>query len=297
MRLGPDIDDLLAKAEAPASQADLDRLTRLVRDSLGIDLRPFKSAVVRQRLSHRIKELGLAGMGEYLDVLEGPDTSGERDKLISAITTNVTQFFREAHHFDLLAREVLPDLLDHARAGGRVRIWSAGCSSGQEPFSIAACILDLCPEAPRLDVKILATDVDAAVLTQARQGIYSGEEIQKLSQARRTALFGESVARDRLTIRPDVAGLVAFKRLNLVDPWPMRQAFDVIFCRNVAIYFDADLREQLWQRFVAALSARGRLFVGHSERILGPALAMLEHAGVTTYRKCSGPPSAPQSGP
>jgi len=297
VRLDPDIEDRATRAEAPASQADLDRLTRLVRDSLGIDLRPFKSAIVRQRLSHRIKELGLANLGEYLDVLEGPDTNSERDNLISAITTNVTQFFREAHHFELLSHDVLPGLLDHARAGGRVRLWSAGCSSGQEPFSIAACILDLCPEVPRLDLKILATDIDPAILAVARQAVFRSEEVQKLSQARRLALFGETAGRERLTIRADVADLVAFKRLNLVDPWPMRHSFDVIFCRNVAIYFDADLREQLWQRFVAALSEGGRLFVGHSERILGPALAQLEHAGVTTYRKRGGPLPAPQSGP
>ncbi|HVG47884.1 MAG TPA: CheR family methyltransferase, partial [Rubellimicrobium sp.] len=163
MRLAADFDDWSVRAEAPASHADLDRLSRLARESLGIDLRPFKSAILRQRLSHRIKELGLSGLGEYLDILEGPDTIGERDALISAITTNVTQFFREAHHFDLLARDVLPELLDRARSGGRVRLWSAGCSSGPEPYSIAACILRLCPEAPGLDLKILATDIDSAV--------------------------------------------------------------------------------------------------------------------------------------
>jgi chemotaxis protein methyltransferase CheR len=296
VRLARDLDDLLPKAEAPASPADLTRLASMVRESLGIDLRPFKSTIVLQRLTHRIKELGLRGMGDYLDLLEGPDANGERDKLISAITTNVTQFFRESHHFDLLAQDVLPSLLDRARAGGRVRLWSAGCSSGQEPFSIAASILDLCPEAPRLDIKVLATDVDAAVLGQAKQGTYGAEEVRKLPQARRLALFGDSAGVGSATVRADVSGLVAFKPLNLVDPWPMRHPFDVIFCRNVAIYFDANRREHLWQRFVAALSDGGRLFLGHSERVLGPALAQLEHAGVTTYRKRSGPLEAPQSG-
>lgn len=294
MRLAADCDD---RTEAPATHADLDRLSRLVRASLGVDLRPFKSAIIRQRLSRRIRELGLSGMGEYLDILEGPDPMGEQDKLISAITTNVTKFFRESHHFDLLAQDVLPRLLDQARSGGRVRLWSAGCSSGQEPFSIAAQILGLCPEAPGLDLKILATDVDATVLEQAKRRTYGGEEIRKLSQAQRVALFGDTGAGERVVVRADVAGLVAFKRLNLVEPWPMRHPFDVIFCRNVAIYFDADLREQLWQRFVAALRDGGRLFVGHSERVLGPALAQLEHAGVTTYRKRPGPPPAPQTGP
>lgn len=280
-----------------ASHADLARLARLVRGALGIDLQPFKSGIVQQRLAGRIAALGLSGFGAYLDLLEQPDSDTERDVLISAITTNVTQFFREAHHFDLLERRVLPDLVARARAGGRVRIWSAGCSSGQEPYSIAACILDLCPEAPRLDIKVLATDVDAHILVWAQRATYPEEEAQRLPAARRAALFGPAPLHSQARVRDDVVGLVAFKRLNLVDPWPMRRPCDAIFCRNVAIYFDPDVRERLWQRFLGTLADGGWLFIGHSERVLGPALAQVEHAGVTTYRKRpEDRPAAPHSG-
>lgn len=294
MSAAPDARERAPGAGA-AFEADLDRMAKLVREALGIDLRPFKSTIVRHRLAGRIRELGLPGLGAYLDLLEDPGATDERDRLISAITTNVTQFFRERHHFDALEREVLPDLLARARAGGRVRLWSAACSTGQEPYSIAACILSLCPEAPRLDVRILATDVDAEVLSQARRAAFAEEEVGQLPRSRRFVLFGDSAKGGEPTIRDEVSALVAFNRLNLVDPWPMRQPFDVIFCRNVAIYLDADVRERLWRRLVATLREGGYLFVGHAERIQGPALAHLDHAGVTTYRKRSGP-SAQQSG-
>ena len=286
----------LATDMEATSPADLDRLARLARETLGIDLRLFKSTIVHHRLCARIRELGLSSLGDYLDLLEGPGIGEQRDRLIAAITTNVTKFFREPHHFDTLERDVLPALLARARAGGRVRLWSAGCSSGQEPYSIAATVLGLCPEAPRLDVKVLATDIDAEVLAQARRTTYPGEEARHLPPARRLALFGPPQDGDRLSLRADVASLVSFHRLNLVDRWPMRQPFDAIFCRNVAIYLDPAVRERLWSRFVEVLRDGGYLFAGHSERVTGPALARLRHAGVTTYRKRPGPPAAEQTG-
>lgn len=277
------------------STADLDRLAQLARETLGIDLRPFKSTIIHHRLSNRIRELGLATLGDYLDLLEEPGDLDERDRLISAITTNVTKFFREPHHFDILERDVLPGLVARARAGGRVRLWSAGCSSGQEPYSIAACVLSLCPEATRLDVKILATDIDVEVLAQAQRATYPAEEVRQLSPARCLALFGAAPG-DRLNIRDDVASLVTFKRLNLIDRWPMQQPLDAIFCRNVAIYLEATVRERLWSRFLDALRDGGYLFAGHSERVLGPAQPQFRHAGVTTYRKRSAPLTAQQPG-
>ena len=276
------------EGSATATPADLHRLARLVRTFLGIDLQPCKSSVVRHRLEGRIRELGLTSLGDYLDLIERPWAEDERDNLISATTTNVTHFFREAHHFDMLEHDVLPRLVDQARAGGRVRIWSAGCSTGQEPFSIAACILGLCPEVAELDVKVLATDVDSDVLAQARGAVYPASEVRLLPQARRVALFGTTSPEGMIRIRDEVAGLVAFNRLNLVGSWPMKHPFDAIFCRNVAIYLNKTVREELWRRFADVLSDQGLLFIGHSERILGPALGRLEHAGVTAYRKRPG---------
>ncbi|EYD75093.1 Chemotaxis protein methyltransferase CheR [Rubellimicrobium mesophilum DSM 19309] len=296
MTLASETEPRPSKARADASRADLGRLARLAHDMLGIDLQPFKSTIVHHRLASRIRELGLAGLGEYLDLLESPGIGDERDRFISAVTTNVTKFFREPHHFDTLERDVLPALVARARAGGRVRLWSAGCSSGQEPYSIAACLLALCPEAPRLDVKILATDVDGEVLDRAKRARFPAEEVRHLSLARRHALFGPEPSGEALAMREDVASLVAFHRLNLVDRWPMRQPFDAIFCRNVAIYLDLAVRERLWLRFVEVLRDGGTLFAGHSERVLGPALAQLGHAGVTTYRKRPGTARAQPSG-
>jgi chemotaxis protein methyltransferase CheR len=277
-----------APEAAPTMAADLERLAVLVRASLGIDLQPRKSSVVRHRLEGRIRELGLSSLGDYLDLIEGAWAEGERDNLISATTTNVTHFFREAHHFDMLEQEVLPRLVARARAGHRLRIWSAGCSTGQEPFSIAACILDVCPEAAGLDVKVLATDIDPDVIARARLAVYPVTEVEALPQRRRIALFGQAKLDGPMKVRDDIVRLVAFNRLNLVESWPMRHPFDAIFCRNVAIYLEKSVRERLWRRFADVLSEDGLLFIGHSERILGPALGCLDHAGVTAYRRRPG---------
>ena len=272
-----------------ATSADLERLARVVRSSLGIDLQPAKSSVVRHRLGARMRELGLSSLGAYLDLIEAPWAEDERDKLISATTTNVTHFFREAHHFDMFERDVLPGLIEQAKAGGRVRIWSAGCSTGQEPFSVAACIVGLCPEAAQFDIRVLATDVDQGVLEQARDATYPVAEADLLPPERRRALFGESTHAGSAKIRDAVLGLVSFKRLNLVKTWPMKHPFDVIFCRNVAIYLDKTVREDLWRRFTDALRDGGVLFIGHSERVLGSAIERLDHAGTTAYRKRPAP--------
>ncbi|WP_368373049.1 protein-glutamate O-methyltransferase CheR [Rubellimicrobium arenae] len=273
------------------SPADGIRLSRLLRGLLGIDLPPSKAATVHHKLSGRIRQLGLATLGEYLDVIEGSGGRRERDILISAATTNVTQFFREAHHFEFLELEVLPALVARARQGARIRVWSAGCSTGQEPYSLAACILALCPEARDLDVRILATDVDQQVLGQAEQRSYPAEELQQLSPCRQSALFGHVSGAGPAIVRDEVSSLVTFNRLNLIDNWPMRRGFDIIFCRNVAIYLDRGVRERLWRRFADALNDAGYLIIGHSERVLGPALDCLEHVGITAYRKRAARPS------
>ena len=214
-----------------------------------------------------------------LGLVEG--TVGEADELLSegARIPSITRFFREPHHFEHLKTEVLPKLLQSARQGGRVRIWSAACSTGQEPYSIALTILSLMPDAPEYDIKILATDIDPNVVITARRGLYPGNEV---------ALIPADLARRWMEPRGDGAleageamrELVAFRELNLIGQWPMKGRFDVIFCRNVVIYFDEPTQHRIWGRFRGVLQPSGRLYVGHSERVTDDGF---RSDGLTTY--------------
>ena len=173
--------------------------------------------------------------------------------MLTALTTNVTRFFREPHHFDHLRDRVMPRLAETARRGGRVRLWSAACSSGQEPYSMAITVLAALPEAPELDVKILATDIDPTDPGRGARGRLLRRRHRARAPAaarawfRRTAMGGPRPWR----VSDEVRSLVAFRELNLIGEWPMQGRFDVIFCRNVVIYFDEPTQEQVWSRFVA----------------------------------------------
>ncbi len=269
--------------EYPFTDRDFGTIAEMVKRDYGLHLEPAKKSLVYSRLARRLRARGLSSFADYCRLLQS-EAGEERERMLSALTTNVTQFFREAHHFDLLAREVLPELIARARAGGRVRIWSAGCSSGQEPYSIAATVLELCPEASRLDLCILATDVDAEILARAEAGLYPAEELSGLSAPRQKQLFAEAAGSLR-QVRTDVRRLVRYRLLNLVGEWPMSGSFDAVFCRNVAIYFDKPTQERLWSRFGQRLGPGAFLFIGHSERLNGPAADDFVTAGVTAYRR------------
>lgn len=268
------------------SDADFARIAALVRRHLGITLADSKRPLVYSRLARRLRALRLDGFSAYLDLLASPEGGAEREELISAVTTNVTAFFRESHHFDTLRGAALPALIDRARAGGRVRLWSAGCASGEEAYSLAATLTAACPDACRRDIRILATDIDRAVLARAEAGLFPAEAARPLAPDLSRLIFprdGHGPA--GLTVAEPLRRLIRFRRLNLVEPWPMRGPFDVIFCRNVMIYFDRPAQEEIWQRLSALLAPGGWLMIGHSERVSGPALAGLTVAGITTYRK------------
>ena len=264
------------------SGADFRRIARTVQDEFGIFLPDVKKDLVYSRLLKRVRHLRLADFTAYCDLVESPAGNAERMEMLSALTTNVTNFFREMHHFDLLRDEVLPPLLQAARQGRRVRLWSAGCSSGQEPYSIALTVLSLLPDAARHDVRILATDVDPPVLGRARAGVYPATDGNAIPEAM-LSQFAE-ITSEGLRIGDAARALVTFAPLNLMSDWPMRSTFDVIFCRNVAIYFDAPTQVRLWQRFTAIMAPRAHLMIGHSERISGPADALLENVGFTAYQ-------------
>lgn len=265
--------------------ADFGRIARSVQGEFGIFLPEVKKDLVYSRLLRRVRNLRLPDFSAYCDLIESPAGTAERTEMLSALTTNVTNFFRESHHFDLLRSRILPPLLQAASKGARVRLWSAGCSSGQEPYSIAFTLLSLMPKAALHDIRILATDVDPKVIARARDGVYPVTDRDTIPEPMRSQ-FTKSGA-DGVQIGNAARELVTFATLNLMDDWPMRGSFDVIFCRNVAIYFDVPTQERLWQRFVGAMRPGAHLLIGHSERITGPSEARLENVGTTAYRLAS----------
>jgi len=262
------------------------RISALAMIEMGISLEDTKMALVRSRLIRRLRALKCKDFDDYCDIIERPG-SEERDHFITAITTNVTAFYREPHHFETLECEVLPKLVERARAGGRVRVWSAGCSSGQEAFSIAASALTIAPDIGRHDFRILGTDIDKSIIEEARVGRFNLKAQSALSDVYGSRLFDDASSSDawEVPVRQDVRDLVTFEHLNLMAKWPMSGPFDVIFCRNVAIYFDRGTQARLWIRFASILAPGGYLFLGHSERVVEYEGLGLRSCGVTTYVK------------
>lgn len=263
------------------------RLAKLVRAEGGISLPATKAEMVRARLAPRLRALGLPSFVSYTDLVEGAGNAAarEREEMVSALTVNVTRFFREPHHFDTMRKEILPELAMRARAGARVRFWSAGCSTGEEPYSLALTVLDALPEAPSLDVRILATDLDRRVLAAGKAGIYPDKATRWIPAPLRARYFQQVTGgrEVRFCAGPALRALVAFRQLNLARPWPMRGPFDAIFCRNVVIYFDSATETNVWRRFGDRMPKGARLFIGHSERINTSVLPMFKGDGITTY--------------
>jgi chemotaxis protein methyltransferase CheR len=213
-----------------------------------------------------------------------------RHKMLSALTTNVTRFFREPHHFEHLRDVVLPKLLAGARSGAKIRIWSSACSSGEEPYSVALTLLGLEAKAAEFDIKVLATDIDPEIVARAQAGRYPEAAVADVPEALRRRHFrpASGGSQDEVEASDEVRALVSFRRLNLHSDWPMKGAFHAIFCRNVAIYFDEPTQQSLWSRFATKLEAGGHLYIGHSERVSGPAAGKFINAGITTYRLGAG---------
>jgi chemotaxis protein methyltransferase CheR len=262
---------------------DFASIASILHATSGISLSPSKTSLVYSRLAKRLRVLGLESFRDYCKLISGSDGVDERQAMLAALTTNVTRFFREPHHFDYL-RKQMPELAAQAKRGGRVRVWSAGCSSGEEPYSIALTILSMLPNANELDVKILATDIDPVILAKAKEGVYSREALEPVPADMRK--YFESVdANRKFSPISAVRDMIAFRELNLIGPWPMTQKFDVIFCRNVAIYFDEPTQDKLFGRYAESLNPDGRLYIGHSERVND---ARFVSDGLTAYRLRSG---------
>ncbi len=261
------------------------RITALAEAKAGLHIPETKFSMVEARMNRRLRATGLSSFGDYMDLVEGPQGGEERGQMLSALTTNVSHFFREQHHFDTLRSEAMPGLAARLQAGGPIRIWSAGCSTGQEPYSIAITLLAADPAIDQKDVKILATDLDQNVLSVAKAGIYDERQMETVPDAVRARHFRKGVAPGTWEVAPSLRGLLTFRPLNLINPWPMRAPFDVIFCRNVLIYFAEGTQRALWPRFEQTLRPGGWLFLGHSERVHDTERANFVSAGITTYRR------------
>ncbi|MBN2171602.1 MAG: protein-glutamate O-methyltransferase CheR [Candidatus Krumholzibacteriota bacterium] len=248
------------------TQSQFGEIRDLMYRHSGVNLQPGKEELVKSRLNRRLRTLGLADFAAYLDLLREDRSGRELSFMIDELTTNKTSFFREQPHYDLLRERLLPDW---RRRGGPLRIWSAGCSTGEEPYSLAIQLLAAVPDGGRRDAMILATDISPTTLAVMREAIYPGEALADVPAEWRQryfeALTGEKDGLYR--VREEVRALVRQARLNLMGTWPMRGPFDMIFCRNVMIYFDAETRERLVRRFLALLRPAGCLFVGHAESI------------------------------
>ncbi|MEQ1714580.1 MAG: protein-glutamate O-methyltransferase CheR [Hyphomicrobium sp.] len=269
------------------TMGDFQNIALLVKAGSGIDLPQSKATLVYSRLAKRVREHSLSTFKEYCDLVREDDN--ERHRMIAALTTNVTKFFREQHHFDhLLAKTVTP-MAAGLRRGDKLRIWSSACSSGQEPYSIALTLLAAIPEAPKLDIRILATDLNPFMVDHGRRGAYEASELDTVPAALRAKWFSPVPDEAGMfQIASEARSLVSFRQLNLMERWPMSGKFHAIYCRNVAIYFDRDTQDRLWARLSELLLDNAYLYIGHSERVAAEQARRLRSDGITTYVRTGG---------
>lgn len=263
-------------------ERDFRRVCRMIREYAGIHLHPHKRDMVYSRLARRVRALDMDRFGDYLDFVEA-DPDAELQGFINALTTNLTSFFREAHHFDMLAE------LLRARGTGGQRIWCNAASTGEEPYTLAitACEAFGTMTPP---VRILATDIDTNVLQTAARGVYPVERINSLSLQRRRQFFqrGNGANAGMCRVKPELQALIEFRPLNLLDDdYGLKGGFDAVFCRNVMIYFDKATQYQVLQRMAPLIAPGGLLFAGHSESF-GHAHDLITSCGRTTYRPTAG---------
>lgn len=266
-------------------EADFRAISELAYREAGIVLPPGKAMLVYSRLAPLVRNTNCATFGSY--VMRIREDAAERQRAICALTTNHTFFYRESHHFEHFASEVRPEYLNRLQNGGKVRLWSAGCSSGEETWSLLMTFLGEDPaeghKIARRDLRLLASDIATHALDKARAATYRTEDLKALPEGLRRAWTRSNG--DASTIASEVQQLARFRALNLQGDWPMQGQFDTIFCRNVMIYFDNPTKERLVERFAEKLAPGGWLYIGHSERVTGPALDLLSTQGPTIYRK------------
>jgi len=266
------------------------RFAEFIYGQCGIKMPPAKKTMLEARLQKRLRTLGMGSFQEYADFLFSKEGAGaELVHLIDVVTTNKTDFFREPAHFDFLVTRALPDLAQSRGVGFRkgLSIWSAGCSSGEEPYTLAMVLAEFAEQNPGFSYGILATDICTTVLDKARMAIYGEERVEPvpLPLKRKYLLRGKGSQKGLVRIVPELRGRIRFRRLNFMDDdFGLREPMDIIFCRNVIIYFDKGTQEKLLNKFCRHLIPGGYLFMGHSETLSGLDVPLVQVAS-TIYRK------------
>jgi chemotaxis protein methyltransferase CheR len=269
------------------SGEDFARLAAFIESKLGIRMPEVKRVMLESRLHRRLRSLGFASYAQYIDyVFSSGSETGELQNMIDAVTTNKTEFFREPDHFDVLETSILPELVGTGKRN--LRIWSAGCSTGEEPYTIAMTVSDFLERTScGLSAEVVASDISWQVLEKAREAVYPMDRVHTLGEDRKRRYFLRSRDKERnlVRVKPHIRKLVSFFQLNLMeDSYPFPKPFDVVFCRNVIIYFDRATQERILRRICDHISVGGFLFLGHSEALTGLALP-LRTVATTVHRK------------
>lgn len=253
-----------AQTEFNLEDSDFDYIKEVIGVRTGIVLSDVKRNMVYSRLSRRLRALKINSFSEYCDLLREEDET-ELVNFVNAITTNLTSFFREKHHFEYLEEVIIPQIISQNDGRKRIRIWSAGCSTGEEPYTIAMVLKKAVPNISTWDVKILATDLDSNVVATAKAGIYAEERIEGIHASLKKKWFTRR--EDQVQVSSELKELITFNQLNLMHDWPFKGSFDLIFCRNVVIYFSKDTQRGLVTRYADYTRDDGHLFLGHSESL------------------------------
>lgn len=276
---------MIAEHEFEFTDASFECIRQFVLKQTGIVLGDKKKNMVYGRLVRQIRNGEYSCFKSFCDALESGNEIVQ-DFVINAMTTNLTAFFREDHHFEYLANTVIPELCKRKQASKKLRIWSAGCSTGEEPYSIAMTLMEHLPDLEKWDIKILASDLDANVIAKAKAGIYQIDYLTGIVDQQLTHWFkrGRDEMSNYVKVNTEVQDLIRFRRLNLLHEWPMKGEFDVIFCRNVVIYFDKEMQRNLFDRYADILVPEGYLFLGHSET-MNNISERFNLLGKTVYKK------------
>jgi chemotaxis protein methyltransferase CheR len=267
------------------TESDFSEIRNIILEKVGISISDHKKNMIYSRISRRIRKLGFVSFKEYIAYLKSEKGSEEVVDFINAITTNLTKFFREEHHFEHMYDESLPYCFSKNASSKRLRIWSAGCSSGMEPYTIAM-VLDRFMNQNKIfgwDIKILATDIDTNMLDKGKSGIYKLGDKESIPP-KYSSYYRSDEKNDEIHMSEKLKNLIFFKQLNLIEEWPMKGPFDIIFCRNVVIYFNKDTRNRIFNKYADLLPESNFLYIGHSENLYEVS-HRFKLEGRTTYRK------------
>lgn len=274
--------DAFLGREFPMSSRDFRKISALSYKLSGIVLSDAKQEMVYSRLARRLRVLGIQRFEQYMEVIESGDKA-EQEHFLNSITTNLTSFFRENHHFEYLKDIAIPALRKVHAADRRIRVWCSAASTGEEPYSIAMVFRESFPASSGWDIKILATDIDSEVVNTAKQGVYAQNRVDGMPEKRLKRWFTKTPS-GHYEVEQELKNMLTFKTLNLLHSWPMHGPFDVVFCRNVIIYFDKQTQCELFEKIQQMMPADRFLFIGHSESLLHVSDAF-DSKGGTIYHK------------